>query len=60
MLLILQREESVDTVVLCHELRERARRATASSAAVDRLEWRAARAIEALVYEVQQLKVSAV
>ena len=48
---VLQKEESVDADALCEQLREQSRRATGDSSAVDRLEWKAARVIEALLRE---------
>lgn len=50
--LILTREEKMDIVELmqfCEQLREQARARIRTSAAVNTLEWKAARIIEALV-----------
>ena len=49
MKVVLREEESVETTLLCEQLREQARTACrGNSDTVDRLEWKAARVIEIL------------
>jgi len=55
-MIILEEEISIDVYELCRRLRDQAHSISMGSDAVDRIEWKAARVIDRLLYDIDRIK----